>query len=56
MFHNMPVTLSQIYVETEEYKLNTKLLAAATISLSYGKPCIYENLRRTSIGLLMVGP
>jgi hypothetical protein len=37
MVDNMPVTLFQMYVETEKWKFNIKMYAAATISLSYGK-------------------
>ena len=40
VFDNMPVTLSQMYVESEECKFNINLYAAATISVSYGKPFV----------------
>jgi len=52
----MPVTLSQIYVQTEERKLRHKAIGCSDDFTRLLKTICNENLPRMSLGLLMGGP
>ena len=52
----MPVTLCQIYVQTEESKFRRKDLGCSEDFTKLLITFRYENLRRMSLGLLLAGP